>query len=156
MKLTNYDREAIVRAIMLDVPKIDKEKRGVAIQAAIVKAMSPECRKLYNKAPDALRTHFVGDLISEYGRREVVRGDVLDSTVKEILAPYHAEDRALYETRIKLAAAIKACTTLKGLQTRLPEFKKYFPNQDPKSTNLPAIANVVADLSKLGWPKGSK
>jgi hypothetical protein len=39
--------------------------------------------------------------------------------------------------------------------TRLPEFEKYFPAEDaPISKNLPALANMVADLTKLGWPKG--
>jgi predicted nucleic acid-binding Zn ribbon protein len=48
MKLTKYDRQAIVRAIMNDVPKPDKTQRADKIQAAIVKAMSPDVRKVYN------------------------------------------------------------------------------------------------------------
>ena len=34
-------------------------------------------------------------------------------------------------------------------------FKKYFPTQEKPVANLPALANVVAELSKLGWPKGT-
>ena len=36
-----------------------------------------------------------------------------------------------------------------------PEFEKYLPSEAQPTKNLPALANVVADLSKLGWPKNA-
>lgn len=156
-RITKWDKEAIVRAIMADVPKPDKVKRKAELQAAIVKAMSPEARKLYNKTPSALRTYHLGELIYDgnWASRDVVRGDVDEVVIDELCKKYKAEDEAYNDARRALKGAIEACTTYKQLMTRLPEFEKYYPKPDAKTANLPALANVVADLSKLGWPKGA-
>lgn len=155
MRLTKYDKQAIVRAIMADVPKPDRAKRGPLLQAAIVKAMSPDVRKVYNKSPKALRTKYIGSFVNDYGSRDMIVGDVDASTLEALVKPYEAEDQARREAEYKLKTAVDACGTLKQLETRLPEFKKYFPTAEAPATNLPALANVVADLSKLGWPKGA-
>ena len=158
MKLGKWDKEAIVNAIMADVPKVDKKKRKEEIQAAIVKAMSPEARKLYKTCPEALRTYCIGDLIYDgtWGSRDVIVGDVNDEKRSAIVKPYKDEDQKRYDTKQSLKAAIMACSTLKQLKERLPEFEKYYPSEAKPVANLPALANVVADLSKLGWPKGEK
>ena len=155
MKITKYDRLAIVRAIMADVPKPDKTKRKAEIQAAIVKAMSPAVRKVFKDCPSALRAFHVGDLISDgsWDSRIVVVGDVADELLKAICEPYEQEDGAYYSAHNKLRNAVDSCTTRKALMDRLPEFEKYFPTEAAPTKNLPALANVVADLSKLGWPK---
>ena len=156
MRLTKYDKQAIVRAIMDDVPKPNKEKRRIDLQAAIVKAMSPDVRKVYNKTPKALRTKYIGSLVADYGYTNTVVGDVHDKVIAALSKPYEDEDQARTEAEYKLKAAVEACGTLKQLEARLPEFKKYFPTVEKPAANLPALANVVADLSKLGWPKGEK
>jgi hypothetical protein len=157
MKLNKYDKQAIVKAIMADVPKPDKVKRRAEIQAAIVKAMSPTVRKVFKESPQALREYHVhGDLTynGDWKSRTVVAGDVADDVLGAILKPYRDEDEAIYAAHIKLRNAVDSCTTRKALMDRLPEFEKYFPAESaPISKNLPALANVVADLSKLGWPK---
>lgn len=156
MRVTKWDKESIVRAIMNDVPLPDKKKRKEELQAAIVKAMSPEARKLYKKCASALRTYHLGEIIYDgcWGSREVIVGDVNKETVEELTKKYVDEDKARQDARNSLKAAVMACTTLKQLNDRLPEFKKYFPTAEKPAANLPALANVVADLSKLGWPKG--
>lgn len=156
MKLTKYDREAIIRAIEADIPKPNKAARKTKLQADIVKHMSPECRKIFKRTPAALTTEYVGDLIYTGGwgdSRAIVIGDCPKDTVKALIEPYKAEDDARYSTLNRLNAAINACTTLKQLNDRLPEFAKYFPTEQQPTKNLPAIANLVADLTKLGWPK---
>ena len=156
MKLTKYDRLSIVRAIMADVPKPDKTKRREEIQAAVVKAMSPAVRKVFKDFPQALRTSHTGDLTcnDRYDSRSIVVGDVTEEMLDAILKPYREEDVARHNAQAKLHGAIDSCTTRKSLMERLPEFEKYFPAESaPLSKNLPALANVVADLSKLGWPK---
>jgi hypothetical protein len=155
MRITKWDKEAIVKAIMHDVPKPDKKKRKDELQAAIVKAMSPEARKLYNRTPSALRTYHLGDIIYDgnWSSRDVIVGDVTNSMVDEMTKKYIDEDNAVVTARRSLKGAIEACTTLKQLNDRLPEFKKYFPTEEKPTANLPALANVVADLTKLGWPK---
>ncbi len=155
-RITKWDKEAIVKAIMADVPMPDKKKRKQELQAAVVKAMSPEARKLYKNCPEALRTQCIGELLYDgtWSSRDIIVGDVKDATVKELTKKYQDEDQKVIDARYALKGAINACTTLKQLETRLPEFKKYYPTVEKPTANLPALANVVADLSKLGWPKG--
>ena len=156
-RINKYEKESIVRAIMADVPTPDKAKRKAELQADIVKLMSPEARKLYKNTPDALRTYHLGDIIYDgnWSSRDVIRGDVPAEKIDEMCKKYIAEDRAITDAKRALKGAIEACSTYKQLMTRLPEFEKYYPKPDAKSSNLPALANVVADLSKLGWPKGT-
>jgi hypothetical protein len=158
-RLSKWDKESIARAIINDVPKVDKEKRRADIQMALVKAMSPECRKIYGRTPDALRTLHLGDLTYNgmgWGTRDVVVGDVPKANVDAILEPYQKEDSKRAEVGRNLKAAIMACSSVKQLNERLPEFKNYYPSADKPVTTLPALANVVADLTKLGWPDGVK
>jgi hypothetical protein len=56
----------------------------------------------------------------------------------------------------KVSAAIHACTTLKQLQERLPEFVRYAPQELTKSTNALVVQNPAAELKALGWPVGGK
>ena len=159
MNLNKYTKAAIVRSIMADVPAPDKTKRHAAVQEAIVKAMSPECRKLYKKTPGALIRHYVGGTTydgSTYETHEVIKGDVPTSTIDAILKPYIDEDEAYYKARVQLKAAVEGCRTLGALKKAFPEFEKYLPTEAQPTKNLPALANVVADLSKLGWPKDAK
>lgn len=156
-RITKYDKEAIVRAIMNDVPVVDKAKRKAELQANIVKLMSPECRKVFKNTPDALRTYHLGEIIYDgnWSSRDIIRGDVPTEKVDELCEKYKEEDKQRHDVRVKIKGAIEACSTYKQLMTRLPEFEKYYPKPDAPATNLPALANVVADLSKLGWPKGA-
>lgn len=159
MRLTKYEKEAIVRAIMADVPEPDKVKRRKAIIEAVVKAMSPECRKVYLRTPDALATYYSGDVAYSgwaHNHRNIPQGDVPNEVVEAILKPYHEEDSALVDARTKLRGIVMSCNTLQQLTKLLPEFIKYFPTETAPTKNLPALANMVADLSKLGWPKGGK
>ena len=155
MRLDKYAKQSIVKAIMHDVPKPDKAKRRLAVQAAIVKAMSPDVRKVFKNTPGALRTTYVGDVVEtdDYSSRSITVGDVTDKQLEEILKPYKEEDNAVYDAKRKLQGIVDGCSTLKQLQTLLPEFKQYMPTEAAPTKNLPAVANMVSDLSKLGWPK---
>jgi hypothetical protein len=88
--------------------------------------------------------------------RYIIAGDVAEKDIKAICEPYKAEDETRYKAERSLAGVVEACSTLKQLKERLPEFTKYYPTEEAPTANLPALANVVADLSKLGWPKGAK
>ena len=158
MRLDKYTKASIVKAIMNDVPQPDKVKRLADLQAAIVKAMSPEVRKVYKTKPKALRSHYLGDVIydrSNWSTRDVIAGDVDDDTIAELCKPYKAEDKARSDAHSKIAGIVDGCSTLAQLKKLLPEFVSYMPTETAPAKNLPAVANVVADLSKLGWPKGA-
>jgi hypothetical protein len=90
----------------------------------------------------------------DWDSRNVIVGDVDSAKIDELAQKYKDEDRAVNDAQCALRGAIEACSTYKQLMTRLPEFEKYYPKPDAPTANLPALANVVADLSKLGWPKG--
>lgn len=158
MKITKLQKEAIVRAIMNDVPKPDKSKRKDAVQAILTKAMTPECRKVFLRSPEIFKYTYVSEISYPEGgwsSRKVVVGDAPSVTLPNAIAAYKAEDAKHEEAYKNLKNAIMACTTLKALETTFPEFKKYFPTAAQPTKNLPALANVVSDLSKLGWPKKS-
>jgi hypothetical protein len=158
MRLDKYAKRSIVKAIMADVPKPDKVKRRADLQAAIVKAMSPAVRKVFKESPGALKTEYFGDLLYDgvkWDTRDLVVGDVPKDKLEELAKPYKDEDDAIRAAHHKLEGAIEGCTTRKALMARLPEFETYYPAENaPMSKSVPALANVMADLSKLGWPKG--
>ena len=153
MKLTNYHRDAFIHAVMNDVPKITKEEVQPKVQEALVKAMSPETRKLYRKAPKALKSDYSFNLTTDRCCVSFVVGDADKDTV---LAPFFEAVKKHEAVKDSLRATIYSCSTLKQAKDRLPEFEKYLPSEAgslPASANLPVVANLVADLTNLGWPK---
>lgn len=151
MKLTKYEKEAIVNAIMQDVPKPVHNVLRDEIQTKLVAAMSPEARKLYKIKPKALVTDRLSsyECLLDFGVDFVVG----DADSKQVFAEYKKQAQARDDARRKLAYAVNGCNTLAQLKKLLPEFISYFPSETEPTKNLPAVANMVADLSKLGWPK---
>ena len=151
MKLTKYEKEAIVRSIMQDVPTKPDTVLKAEIQAAFVAGMSAPVLKLYKTHPKALKTEIVSswDSVLSY-RTDFIVGD---AKVAEIMEPFKAQKKERDDAHNKLSAAVNGCNTLAQLKKLLPEFISYFPSETEPTKNLPAVANMVADLSKLGWPK---
>jgi hypothetical protein len=156
MNLDKYTKQSIVTAIIQDLPAIDKVKRADEIKAAIVKAMSPEVRKMYKTKPEALRVTSVSyaDPMRTWSGETVV-GDVTKKQIDEITAPYVKAEDERADMKRKLTMAFEGIRTLKAALKAFPEFKKYMPTEAEPTKNLPALANVMADLSKLGWPQGA-
>lgn len=153
MRLTKVAKKAIVRSIMDDVPKLftDEAQAHRDIQEALVKNMSAEVRKVYRIAPRALRTqHFSG---WEYGFSSSFELIVGDADTRLVTKPYRESCTQRNELRMKIEGIVEGCNTTKQLLAMLPEFEKYIPQEAAPSKNLPAVANVVADLTKMGWPK---
>jgi hypothetical protein len=157
MKLNKLTKQAIVRAIIQDLPPIDTEARALAIKEAIIKAMNPEVRKLYKIQPKALRTATVAytNPYRSWGNDTIV-GDVTDEQIRQIVEPYDKQVQERDAMHRKLTMTFEGISTLKQALTTFPEFKKYMPTEAEPTKNLPALANVMADLSKLGWPKDAK
>lgn len=154
MKLTKLHKQAIVRAIMQDTPPLPRNKWPDEIKAAIVKLMSPEVRKLYKTKPGALRHRNV-EYTTEFSKwgHEIPVGDVTKEQIATIVEPYDKQVRERSDMERKLTAAFEGISTLKQAESTFPEFKKYYPTEAQPTKNLPALANVMADLTKLGWPK---
>lgn len=151
MKLTKYEKEAIVRSIMQDVPKKPDNILKAEIQAAFVANMSDPVKKLYKTNPKALKEVRVSswDTTLSYGIDFIVG----DADITKTMASFRAQKEARDDAHNKLNAAVMGCNTLAQLKKLLPEFDSYFPSETAPAQNLPAVANMVADLSKLGWPK---
>ena len=152
MKLTKYDKSTMLSAIKRDLPEIDDRE---AIQAALEKAMSPLCRKLYKLTPGAVSIKYAAsyDFFQGNCSHEYYVGD---ADFKTVLEPFKAKKRAREATLDKVSAALGACTTLKQLQERLPEFVKYAPVELTKSTNALVVQSPINELKALGWPVGAK
>ena len=152
MKLNVYQKEAIVRAIVQDIPKPTHSEQVKLMQDALVKAMSPAARRLYKTAPAALKTVRIsaGEALIDYGV-DLIRGDA-DYT--QALAPFFKQAHERNAAVSELKKAVMGCSSLAQLHKMLPEFQSYFPSKDEPTKNLPAVANVVSSLVKLGWPKG--
>jgi hypothetical protein len=151
MKLTKYEKESIIRAIMHDVPCTPDGMLKAEIQKVFVDSMSAPIQKLYKTHPKALRTDHVASWDSGMSYR--VEFIVGDADVSKAIEPFVAKKKARDDAHRKLAAIVNGCGTLAQLKKMLPEFISYFPTEAEPTKNLPAVANMVADLSKLGWPK---
>ena len=166
MKLTKIDREAFVRAVMQDVPKVDymEQARKLVLDDSI-EQLPPQLRQfaLDNKTSGFLRTD---NFYTYQGFQQSFtvfagRGGSFSLTKKsqaaydKLVDQYKAQKAQREALKERSQAVITGCTTLKTAKERLPEFEKYLPQdrEGSKTPNLPAIANIVADLTKLGWPK---
>lgn len=163
MRLTKTHREAFVRAAMNDVPKIDyREKIQEVIQKhleniappAIIKAYKDPKTKGYFR-PDWMQTtrwnndHFYLIPIGYAGHPPSVIEKI--NELKALLGKQEDEMNGLEK---KLKGAIAAFSTRKAAAAAMPEFEKYLPEEcEPTTKNLPALANLVADLIAAGWPK---
>ena len=149
MKLANYQKDAIVRAILADIPVEQDEVTIRAVQTALVKAMSPAARKLYRECPAALRTQYEVRLLFRRSHTFVIG----DANFEAVTEPWRHEVKRKEAAASNLRAVVQGCNTLAALKKALPECEKYFPSEDAPTANLPALTNVVTDLVALGWPK---
>jgi hypothetical protein len=166
MKLTKYIREAFVRAAMQDVPKpenFESQAHKLIIEDSIAQLpakVQPLARD--NELRFCLRTtnhYFYSSPFAsvnvfaprgaDYRPSQAVVEAVAALTEKQMT---HNEMRDGLEA--KLMAAAMACTTRKALVEMLPEFEKYLPEDTHAAIRtLPAVANIVADFARAGWPK---
>lgn len=172
MRLTNDMRDAFIRAAMNDVPRVDhREEIRKLVLADAVEALPAAVRKLWdNKALNhwvKTETHYfhhIGVVIpsaspgSSWRRSDHKLSATTLQKVAELKAAMDAADKLHDELKQKLKAAAYGCTTRKQLAALLPEFEKYLPADEVKAIkqNLPAVANIMADFTKAGWPKGKQ
>lgn len=169
--LNKADRQSFVNGVMDDVPKID--------YAELIEA---EGRKdLEAQLPSAIKKMMQDEVLSKYlnscyatlvGYREMEdHGAITIKTVAhsfkttdkfrarraELMKLHNQQIETRRDLRNKLSATAEICKTDKQLAERLPEFAKYIPKKGSTITaNVPALANLVADFTKAGWPKNNK
>ena len=80
-----------------------------------------------------------------------------DPEIQKLVDLFIAEQNKLADLRQKVTAVIAACSTLKQAKEALPEFEKYLPAEPGNvDRTLPVVGNLVADLTKAGWPAGER
>ena len=163
MRLTTYHRAAILKAALNDVPQVDYEQlaRDAAMKVAV--AMLPsDVRAIWKKYGTS--TIFTDNIWLErcgivHMKLPYLSGEhkKLEKTAREAVEEIHqlhlAQVKQMEELKVGLYGALVAITTIKALKAQLPELAKYAPTEPERSSNLPAIANVMANLMKAGWPK---
>jgi hypothetical protein len=184
MKLLKSHKEAIVGRIMKDVPAPvtlsavgDLFRQEIAeAQAAVVPpeilklALDAKTRKFFKFGSHSLPYCLGADRSVLYAKLDALgawreSADFLcASGVKaENDAPGAAKMlRALVEQederdamRRQLMANLSDVKTSEVLIKRFPEFEKYLPKEEAGSFPV-ATTNLIASLSKLGWPAGAQ
>lgn len=168
MNLTKSDKEAFINAVIADIPTVDYDEQiGKAARDYAISLLPKEikdARKANPAVDDYLDTQSVyicGINVYVIGpgrvRSEINKNKDLQERCQSLEQLSDAQQARVLEMSRSLRAVINTCRTLKQAKERLPEFEKYLPAERDKTgvTNLP-VANVIADLTRLGWPKGQQ
>lgn len=163
MRLTETIRESVINAVLQDTPDIGREIKEAAAKALLghaVASLPPKLRAVWDD-PD-LRGYlstanyynhcFIGVSVPQGCK---LTKEQLDA-YHEAAAKYDDLKRERYAMKNKLYGALKGFTTTKAAIAAMPELEKYFPTEAQATKNLPAVDGVIADLTKMGWPKDKK
>ena len=175
MNLNKTHKQAIVKAVIADVPRAHKDlsERAQKIVDADVQKYAPKEIAVIAKDPTLScylsygssnigyyatnprhDTDFAYTHLSVLAKHSV--SDGCRAAIRELIESAREESKAIKAASDALAGAIFSIRTVKAFVNQFPELAKYAPAEPTTGTNLPAIANVMADLSKLGWPKGKE
>lgn len=175
MRLTNTIRDAFIRRVMDDLPKVDySEKVRKILMEVAVRSLPMEVQKLWK---DADLKKYVPQYILSGGwgtghsiLKEIypiipsiqvpgVIGEMrfLESEVQELksmVAQFQEKSKKETELVTKLQAIVYSVNTRKALKELLPEFEKYLPLEISEPSKNPlAIIGVVQEFRDAGWPK---
>lgn len=171
MRLTTDMKKAFVKRVMLDTPnrgaELDQRIRDEVVKAA-VETLPKEVAAIWNNetirgyicnyyanipAPGAVPNIGVTVPGGSYAGIEKLRSQ---DWFKALIRDYAEGWLTWMEIDTKLSATIANVTTLKALKALLPELDKYMPVETETSKNPPAVANLISDMVKAGWPKDGK
>lgn len=166
MRLTNTMRDAFVLAAMNDVPKVDYQEEAEKIAKDHLDLMFKQTfpgldRKeleLSGWLTGSVRVELPGSLDSVYTQAPsygVLRRETeVWKKLNEIAIKHNEQRTKLLALRSNLKAVASSVTTRNALLAALPEFEKYLPADERQAIKtLPAVANIVSDFVKAGWPK---
>lgn len=179
MNLNKFHKQAIVAAVIADVPRTRKDPSGDAqkiMDADIAKYAPKEIAAVWKDKALACYLDLDGDPIAaiatelkgtprycgplQHVQVRYPRLHVVSAAGKEqfnaLFAEMLEEAQAVKAASTALANAIFGIRTVKAFVNQFPELAKYAPAEPTMGTNLPAIANVMAGLATLGWPKGKE
>lgn len=165
MKLTNLMRDAFVRSVMNDVPQVDYQSQAQKIAQAYCdeafaktfpgidkRVVEDEgwVERAYLRMPGSLSNFYSVAPAHNFLERDKeiwAQLDVISTKLRQ-------QQEARNNLEGRLIGIARSATTRKRLAEMLPEFEKYLPADEPAACKtLPALANVVSDFVKAGWPK---
>ena len=164
MKLTNTRRNAIVAAIMADVPFVDyKELYRIKTQEFALQLLPPKVKALHDEGLESylsrmdvlpIENGWCMGWVTVYAGREIVFDNELTDAQKAELQDLHdkheAQAEQCAELKKMLKSALYGCTTIKRAKEMLPEFDKYFDDEPEKTANLPAITGLADAFRNAG------
>lgn len=169
MRLTNYIREAFVSAAMNDVPAPEKfeEKAHNIIKDDALNQLPPKIQAiakdkelswfLYQNSFWFRSSPFHTVYVPAARGKDYVPSAEAKKKIDELAAAANADKDMRIKLKDKLMGAARACTTTKQLRELLPEFEQYLPlEEEATCRTLPAVANIMSDFVKAGWPKDAK
>ena len=112
-----------------------------------------------SRPTDTTRGYYLSNSLAQIAGNGLSEYEIAEITgcpeMMAIRQGYADERNMLNNLRKQLTAVIASCTTLKQAKEALPEFIKYLPEEPGSAIDrtLPVVGNLVADLSKAGWPK---
>lgn len=174
MNLTKAHREHIAQLVMQDTPrrhKLDIQDRLQAIVDKAITERGPEgVRHLWKDKeygnylhrtstnagylrpkPDA-RYESDAPYVSLLADYDFPDDDPLRKEIAAVIADHLEEQAQRNQVRQQLQATLAGIRTRKQFLERFPELAKYAPTEPGTDRSVPAIANVMAALSTLGWP----
>lgn len=170
MILNKHHKQAIVNAVIADIPRVHSkdlyERAQKIIDQDILDTAPPEVVAIYRK-PELSRFLHVASTNLGYAARRVCSNclpyvrHIPQHTLSDDSVAKLGElvDQALEELKCIKAAEVALTASLAGIKTRkqfvsaYPELEKYAPEAQVKTENLPAVANVMTTLMRMGWPK---
>lgn len=171
MRLTKIHRQAFVNAVMQDVPKVDYSQQfRDRVWEDMIESAPPKLAEVlkdkslahyalhpYHSATSSWTGVYCYDIAPVQTYKEYMPSEKAVKELRRICELAEKQRRERDEMQAKIAAAIEGCSTRKDALKAMPEFEKYLPAEEPpKTKNLPAVANLAADLIKMGWPKGGQ
>lgn len=167
MRLTETLRTAFVRSALQDVPNDHKALEAEAHKLVVQDSIDQLPKQLVFATADQNLSEFLHrsnhwfrnstfSSVYVFCRRNdcYVMSEKTAKKVAELSEKASATRQTISDLQDKLERVAKSCSTRKQLAELLPEFEKYLPADTPAaSRSVPAIANIVADFTKAGWPK---
>jgi len=154
MRITGVIREAIIKGVMGDIPKVDyREEMRKIVDKEAMEALPEPIKKLLAAHPEYkafLATTYVGNTGCYVFNAEYKPTARTLEKIKVLNAKFDKQRDERYELRKELEGLLSSFTTVKQFEEAMPEMVKYSPATIDRTKNLP-VSKVLGDMMALGW-----
>jgi hypothetical protein len=153
MKLTNALKDSIIAAVMGDTPhEYSSDQRDKDALAVCVSKMPDKIRKLWEDKTTR------GWVKVEYcpGFNYLPTGGKTHDELRAILLRHQASEKIRKDLRAHVKNVVYQFSTNSQMRAAIPELDAYIPKPPEKTKQLPALNDLMAELSKAGFPQKRK